>query len=195
MVRRPLSVLAARGRVRRTLFNLAAFQAGWFSCVLGAANGYPLTGPLVVLGVVAIHLAMAARPERELMLIVLAGMLGALLDSALLRTGWLTYPNGMIWAGTAPYWIIAMWLSFATTLNVSLRWLRGRAWAALTFGAIGGPLSYLAGARLGGLEFVKQGAALAALAVGWAFVTPLLVVLSQRLDGVRARSGPVHRHA
>jgi hypothetical protein len=181
--------------VSRTLINLAAFQAGWFSCVLGAANGYPLIGPLVVFVVVAIHLAMAAQPERELMLILLAGMLGAMLDSALVRTGWLTYPNGVIWAGTAPYWIIAMWLSFATTLNVSLRWLRGRSWAALTFGAVGGPISYLAGARLGGLEFVKQGVALAALAVGWALVTPLLVVLSQRLDGVQARSYAVHRHA
>jgi len=181
--------------VSRTLINLVAFQAGWFGCVLGAGSGYPLIGLLVVLVVIAIHLAMAARPERELMLIVLAGMLGAMLDSALLRTGWLAYPNGMIWAGTAPYWIVAMWLSFATTLNVSLRWLRGRPWAALTLGAVGGPISYLAGARLGALEFAKQGAALAVLAVGWALVTPLLVLLSQRFDGVQSRPGPVRRHA
>lgn len=194
MVRGSLSLLAT-GRMTRLVANLAAFQAGWLSCVLGAANGYPLLGPVVVLAVVAIHLVSAARPHRELMLIVLAGTLGAILDSALLRTGWLTYPNGMIWAGTAPYWIVAMWLSFATTLNVSLRWLRGRAWAALAFGAIGGPVSYLAGARLGGLEFVKQGAALAALCVGWALVAPFLVVASQRLDGVQAQSNAVRRHA
>jgi len=179
----------------RLVVNIAAFQAGWLACVLGAANGYPLAGPLVVLGVVSIHLAMAARANRELILILLAGMLGAILDSALLRTGWLTYPNGMILAGTAPYWLVAMWLSFATTLNVSLRWLRGRAWAALILGAVGGPISYLAGARLGGLEIVEPQAAFAALAIGWALLTPLLVALAQRLDGVQSQPLTERGHA
>jgi hypothetical protein len=175
--------------------NVVAFQAAWLSCVLGAANGYPLLGPAVVLVVVAAHLFLAAAPGRELTLIVLAGMLGALLDTALLRTGWLAYANGMIWAGTAPYWIVAMWLAFATTLNVSLRWLRGRMWAAVMFGAIGGPIAYLAGSRLGALDIVGHGAALAALCVGWALVTPLLIGLSRRFDGMRAQPTAVSRHA
>ena len=179
----------------RIVINLAAFQAGWFSCVLGAANGYPLLGPVVVLVVVAVHLVLAAQPRRELVLIVVAAVLGVTFDSALVRSGWLTYANGIFWAGTAPYWIVAMWLSFATTLNISLRWLRGRAWAALIFGAVGGPISYLAGARLGALEFINQGAALTALGVGWALVTPVLVALSERFDGVQEQADAIHQHA
>jgi len=194
MVRCSLSILAAPRRVSRLVINLAAFQLGWFSCVIGAANGYPLLGLIVVVGVVAVHLGLATQPRRELALIALAGMLGAVFDSTLVRTGWLMYADGMIWDGTAPYWIVAMWLSFATTLNVSLRWLRGRAWAALLFGAVGGPISYLAGARLGALEFVRPGEALSALAVGWALVTPCLVLLSRRLDGVRVPSDLVRQH-
>ncbi len=37
----------------RLLLNFAAFQIGWFACVLGAANGFPWLGPVVVAAVVA----------------------------------------------------------------------------------------------------------------------------------------------
>ena len=33
-----------------------------------------------------------------------------------------------------------MWMLFATTLNVSMRFLRGRPWMAAVFGLTGGPL-------------------------------------------------------
>jgi hypothetical protein len=179
----------------RTLLNIAAFQLSWFGCVLGAVKGYPLLGPAIVSIVVVLHLSLAHRPGRELVLILLAGALGALFDSALVSSGWIVYPNGTIWAGTAPYWIVALWLAFATTLNLSMRWLRGSPWVAALFGAIGGPLSYAAGARLGGLQFVNEAAALGALAIGWAVITPLLVELSRRLDGVQPEPTALHRHA
>jgi hypothetical protein len=176
------------------MVNFLAFQAGWFSCVLGAANGYPMVGPIAVLVAVSLHLALACKPRRELVLILLAAVIGALFDTLLLQTGWLTYANGMLWAGTAPYWIVAMWLLFATTLNVSLRWLRQSYVAAAILGLIGGPLSYYGGAKLGGLTFVNASAALTALAIGWALVTPFLVWISIRLDGMQP-DDPVVQHA
>lgn len=181
--------------MNRLLVNVVGFQAGWFGCVLGAANGYPLIGPAVVLIVIGLHLASVARPAPELTLMLAAASLGAFFDSVLVQTGWLSYPTGTIWPGTAPYWIVAMWVLFATTLNVSMRWLRGRPLTAIAFGAVGGPLSYLGGARLGGLTFLDQDAALVALAVGWGLMTPLLVTLSQRLDGVEDPSNTVGQHA
>ena len=78
-----------------------------------------------------------------------------------------------------------MWLLFATTLNVSLRWLRGNYKAAALLGLIGGPMSYYGGAKLGGLIFINMSAALTALALGWAVVTPFLVWLSKRFDGMQ----------
>ena len=115
-----------------------------------------------------------------------AAIFGIAFDSALVGSGWLIYENGSLWTGTAPYWIVAMWLLFATTLNVSLRWLRARACAAALFGAIGGPISYVAGAQLGAVELVSRGAALAALSLGWAFVVPVLIALSRHFDGMQA---------
>lgn len=171
--------------MNRLLLNFLAFQAGWFSCVLGAANGYPLLGPIAVFLAATLHLALAYKPRRELVLILTAAVIGALFDTLLLQTGWITYANGMLWAGTAPYWIVAMWLLFATTLNVSLRWLRGKFFAAALLGLIGGPMSYYGGAKLGGLMFINMPAALTALAIGWAVVTPFLIWLSKRLDGMQ----------
>jgi hypothetical protein len=76
-----------------------------------------------------------------------------------------------------------MWAIFATTLNISLRWLKGRWLVAILSGAIAGPLAYYAGARLGGVVFTDQTIALIALSMGWAVLMPLLMALSQRLDG------------
>ena len=170
--------------------NFVAFQLGWFACVLGAANGLPWAGPLVVLAVVALHLARVRRPLPELCLVGLAMALGLLVDSLLLATGWLSYPAGLWLSGPwgsylAPYWIIAMWALFATTLNVSMGWLRGRPVLAALMGAIGGPLSYLAGEKLGGIELTAPVAALSALAFAWAVAMPLLMRAAVRLDGVR----------
>ena len=170
--------------------NFVAFQLGWFACVLGAANGLPWVGPLVVLALVALHLARARRPLQELRLIGLAMTMGLLLDSLLLATGWLSYPTGLWLPGLAPYWIVAMWALFATTLNVSMGWLRGRPLLAVLMGAIGGPLSYLGGEQLGGIELTAPVAALSALAIAWAVAMPLLMWAAERLDGVREGALP-----
>jgi len=161
------------------LVNFVAFQLGWFACVLGAAHGLPWAGTGVALAIVAWHLTRAARPGAELVLVLIAAGIGALWDSGLSALGWIRYPSGVLIEGTAPYWIVAMWMLFATTLNVSLAWLRRNLPLAAVFGALGGPLAYLGGAKLGALTFGAQEAALVALALGWAVLTPLLLRLAR----------------
>ena len=165
------------------LINFIAFQAGWFACVLGGAHQLPWFGTLLVSVIIAFHLSRASQPRAELLLIMLAIAIGSVWDSFLVWRGWLEYPSGTLIANTAPHWILAMWGVFATTLNLSLRWLKGRWFIALVSGAIAGPLAYYAGARLGGVVFTEQTTALVALSVGWAVLMPLLMALSQRFDG------------
>jgi hypothetical protein len=174
----------------KLLVNFAAFQFGWFACVLGAANGLPWLGPMVVAAAVALHLLTARRPRSELCLVLAAMGLGLVADSALLATGWLSYPVGLWLPGLAPYWIIAMWALFATTLNVSMGWMRGRPVLTVLMGAIGGPLSYLAGEKLGAIELTRPVHALAALALAWAIAMPLLMWLAARFDGIRNKRVP-----
>jgi hypothetical protein len=68
---------------------------------------------------------------------------------------------------------------FGTTLRGSLSWLVGRYALAAVLGAVAGPLSYLDGAKLGAVTLHPSRAfSIAALAVGWAVVMPLLVWLA-----------------
>lgn len=164
--------------------NIVAFQAGWLACVLGAAGGRPWLGPLVALPVLAFHLRSAARPGVELALLAAAGLTGLALDSLLVLAGRLAFEEGVLVPGLAPYWMVALWLLFATTFNVSLRWLRTRPALAALLGAVGGPLAYLAGARLGAAEVLEPALAThLAVALAYALATPLLLALARRLDG------------
>jgi len=165
------------------LANFLLFQIGWFACALGGAQDRPWLGTGIALAIVAWHVGRARRPREELILVLISAGIGAAADSALVAIGWVVYASGTIVPGTAPVWLVAMWMLFATTLNVSLRWLRRYPLAAIALGAVGGPLAYWAGARLGAMEFVAPVAATAALAIGWAVLTPLLVGLARRFDG------------
>lgn len=166
------------------LINFAAFQVAWFAAVLSAAGGRPEIGAVVMLAAIALHLYRSPRPRSEAVLVGLCGIIGGLWDSVLVSAGWVAYASGMVLPSLAPYWIVGMWMLFATTLNVSLGWLKGRALLAAVFGAAGGPLAYVTGAKLGGIVLVEQVPALVALAVGWGVMMPLLLRLADRFDGV-----------
>lgn len=168
---------------RPVLINFALFQLCWFACVLSGAAALPAIGIGVVALAVIYHLSRATRRLPEAVLLLSAGLIGAAWDGQLAGYGWLVYPSGEFARWVAPSWIIAMWVSFATTLNISLRWLRGKPEFAVLFGAIGGPLAFYAGQRLGGVQFSDPLVALAALSAGWALITPVLVSLATRLDG------------
>jgi len=162
--------------------NVALFQAGWLACVLGAAHGMPWAGIAVATAVIAWHAAHARRPAQELKLVALAVLAGALCDSALAASGWIAFAPDAAAAVLAPWWILAMWALFATTLNVSLAWLRSRLPLAGLLGAMSGPLAYWGGARLGALELRQPAAALGGLALVWAVVLPGLLAAARRLD-------------
>ena len=58
----------------------------------------------------------------------------------------------------------------------------------MLLGAVGGALSFRAGARLGAVQFVKEAQAYALLACGWAVFLPALVWLGQTLGASRVDS-------
>lgn len=57
----------------KKLINIVLSQAAWFAAVLGAAKGMPWLGPLALLPVLAVHLALADNRPGELMLLTAAG--------------------------------------------------------------------------------------------------------------------------
>jgi hypothetical protein len=164
------------------LINIMAFKIGWVASVIGVANDIPMLGPAVILLAIAIHLLFARRPVSELVLIIATGAIGAGVDSIMISAGWLSYPSGMLLAGFSPYWIIAMWMLFATTFNVSFRWLQSKMLLAVLLGALSGPLSYYFGAKFGAVTLNDFTSSMIALAVGWGALMPALLVLAKWLD-------------
>ena len=166
------------------LLNFGMFQVGWFSSVLGAAKQLPWLGPAAMFVIVAVHLYRAKQPARELLLIFACGFIGAFFDSIFVAMNWVSYPSGQFSTFIAPYWIITMWMLFATTLNVSLRWLKGRYMLAAVLGLVAGPGTYYTGEKLGGMVFLEPFPALLSLGIGWGVIMPLLIVLAERFDGI-----------
>lgn len=163
--------------------NVALFQAGWFACVMAGAHGQAWIALSGLAAVLAWHLFRARQPQRELVLLAFVALIGAVYETLLAQTGWMRPTTGEWVPGMAAYWLVCLWAVFATTLNVSLRWLRARLLVAAAFGAIGGPLAYYAGSRLGALELAAPEPALASIAIGWAVLTPALLMVARRLDG------------
>jgi hypothetical protein len=175
----------ARGSILRGAFNYLGMQVGWFACVLGAARGLPWVGPVVAGIYLVVHLLSSSNRARELRFILTVGAIGMGVDSVKKASGLLTYASPLPpseWL--APLWITAMWLLFATTLNSSLKWLQGRYWLAALMGAIFGPLSYMAGERMGAIAFnYDVRFTVVVLALVWAGVVPALAWLAARMTG------------
>lgn len=164
----------------RNAINVVLFQAAWFAAVLGAAKGMFWLGPLSMIPVLAIHLALQDDRRGEAKLLLTAALLGLAFDTVLVAGGVFTPLQHFFPRPVSPPWMICLWLNFAATLNVSLAWLRGRYVLAAFFGSVGGPLAYYSGARLGATEMLPSTTSMLLLALGWGIMTPLLVLMARK---------------
>lgn len=160
------------------IINFAGFQLGWFACVLMAARHQPATGAIVALIITAVHVYIMKNRLNTLLLLIIVTLLGSIWDSLLTFHNVLVFDSGLISTQLAPYWIMTMWLVFATTLNVSLRWLHGHYGYAMLLGAVAGPLAYLGGSKLGAVIIPDALMATVVLAIGWSLLMPLLVKIA-----------------
>jgi hypothetical protein len=156
--------------------SFVAFQTGWFACILGAANGMPWLGPMVVAAFLSCMLVIHRdRFSFALRMTGVAG-LGFVADTLLLRAGFLDFGG----ASVSPLWMTALWPNLCAALDSSLGWLSGRYVLAAAAGAVAGPLAYYAGDRLGALRVDSSPYAVAAIAIEWSAALPLMVFATDR---------------
>jgi hypothetical protein len=166
----------------RIAVNLLAFNAAWFACVLGGAWEVAWLAPLAAAGVVGVHLLVQPGWRAELALVASAMLFGFVLDSALVALGVFSPKRVVLPAPLTALWLVMLWGSFATILNVSIRRFQGHWVVAGLFGAVGGPVAYYSGARLGALEMGQPvWRSLILLGVGWAVAVPALLWLARAL--------------
>lgn len=172
------------GRWETIVVDVVGFQIVWLCCALGAAAGSALPGLAASLAFVTLQLARSVRKLATANLIAAAALLGVLVESLFSTTGAVLHAAPWPSALAAPLWIVGLWTAFATTLGTLGQWLgRRKVQIALIAGALLGPVSYLAGARLGALSLGEPTVlSLAVIAGGWALAMPLLFWIEVRLD-------------
>ena len=165
------------------LINFVLFQFGWFVTVWGAAHQkLPLSMTVVAL-ILLVHIMQASQKKEATILLFIIMLLGSIFDQLLLITNLVTYENQFI-DYLVPLWIVAMWGLFATTLNLSLSWLKSNLVLAILFGFIGGPVAYFAAEQLNAVQLTNH-FSIYALALGWAILTPVCLYIAQKWNGFR----------
>lgn len=165
------------------ILNFGVFHIGWLACVIGAASNMSLLGSSIAVLLIAAHLYRVANFRAELYLVLAAVIIGFSWETLLLSQQWLAYAGASLGSSLAPYWLVVMWALFATTINVSMAWMKGRWLLAVVMGAVFGPMAFIAGEKLGAVEFLDNQRALIALSLGWAMLMPLILWVAERING------------
>ncbi len=170
----------------KIVLNFVFFQLCWVACVWGGAQGYWWLGPAAVLAFLCWELLVSHNPVDDLKLVAVVAVIGLLVDSGYVMAGLMQFATPIPSSELAPIWIVAMWVSFALTLNHSMAWLKGKETMAVVFGALGGPFAYwIAWAAWDAVEFTGPLAVvLGVVGVVWAVATPLLLRLADMLHNV-----------
>jgi hypothetical protein len=163
--------------------NLGLYQLGWFAIVLGMAHHRPWLGSSISITAIAIDLLLAPHAVRRSKMLVLAVIVGTLVESLNAALHVYDVTSGS-WRGWASPPIVLLWAGFSTTFERSLRWISARYGLALAVGALAGPLAFFGGERLGAITLSRNPWLLAALATEWALALPLLVWCSDRLKRI-----------
>jgi len=170
------------------LINLIFFQGIWLLTVFGAANNIYWYGLLGLAAFVIFHHFTAGTARADFLLVAIAVATGLLIETAFVRTGLLVYTLNIPSPQFAPAWILILWADFALTMNGCLRWLQGRYLLAAALGAIGGPISYFAGVKLGAATTnTSMLIVLPVIASVYALITPLFLMAARRLPGILVR--------
>lgn len=174
----------------RAVAEWIGFQMVWLACALGAARGLDWPGVAAALVFLAAVLAGRGWDRAEIGAVLASGAFGAIAESLMTASGLVAYAASAPGALFAPLWMIALWLAFGGTLP-ALDALVGAPLSvrAVLLGGLAGPLAYLAGARLGAVQFTGAvWPALLALALIWAVALPALLHVRRHLH--RARTMP-----
>lgn len=170
--------MAALTPAATRLVNGALYQTGWFACVLGAAWRHEAAGTAIAVLLMAGHVAGSPDRRRDLQIMITALALGAAVETVQIAAGTYLTLGGTAPGLLPPAWLLALWAHFATTFRYSLRALIARPWAAIAFGALGGPVAFLAGEGLGAVVLARPlGPGLGALALAWAVAMAVVVML------------------
>jgi len=171
---------------RNNWINMLWMQVLWFGTIIGADSSQLWFAPMLLMGFAFWQFRPARRVYGDFKLMLVAVLIGLILDTTWVKLGWLEFEGGWPLSKLAPLWILVLWASLALTLNHSLAWLQSRLMLAALLGAICSPLSYLAAARLGAVNIVSESSLwFVGLGLSWAVTLPFLLWLAKHLKHLK----------
>ena len=150
-------------------------------------------GPLAMAGLLALHFSWTPRGSwiKEARYVLGVTLVGLTADSLVHDLGGVLYPTSReAWPCLiSPPWIACLWAGFATMPRFSMGWLgRHPAWVAVVFGAVGGPLGFFSGTRLGAIEPGWGMGTYVFLVVEYGVLMPLMIRFGVVKTGIRCRT-------
>lgn len=166
--------------------NLFAYDVCWVALMLGAGRGW--WWGAVALAAVSVGGQLWASPvrRRETLVVLGGALVGVASDAVGVWAGVFAYAGG----SAVEFWIVfyALWANFGTVLRPTLSWMWERLWLAALLGAVGGPLAYWGGSKLGAIELGENVAfSLAWVGVQYAALTPAWMLAARRFIPRRER--------
>jgi hypothetical protein len=159
--------------------NAIGFQLGWLVCI--ASVKFDLEAPALLFCsvLVGLHFYFSHTFLSDLKLSFIVFGLGVLIDSSLQYFSVISF-YGWALGPLSPFWLWMVWVMFALTLNYSLAFLQKKhLMLSVLLGLVFGPMSYLAGAKLGAADFDNSLAHLLTLGIIWMLTLPALVFTCQ----------------
>ncbi|NVK21757.1 MAG: DUF2878 domain-containing protein [Kangiellaceae bacterium] len=178
------------------IINFILFQSIWLACVIGAANNNMISAWILFATLVYWQLFCSKnRNSKDLYFVATLLPMGMVIDSLWVYFKLIEYKELWPSSSLAPYWIGVLWVTFALSLNHSMKWLFDHPKIALIFGALGGPLSYLAAQRLGAIIIDRLYLTLMLLSLAWLLTMGIILYLNKKLDNKETPSLEKANHA
>jgi hypothetical protein len=160
------------------IINFVTFQLAWFVTIFSAANGLYYFGILLTVIWMLMHVKfVASKKLAELKLLLVTILIAYPLESILVASNMVSYPEQANVGFIIPIWMICLWLNLAATINYSLSWLKGRLLVTCLLAAIAGPAAYYAGENIGAIS-LNGTLSLFAISLMWAVAMPCLFLIS-----------------
>ena len=175
--------------MKEKVLNFIMFQIGWWASVLGAGADNYWIGPVTITAMVTFHLYLSDNWRRDLLTVLMVGVVGFITDSLQIGTSVFTPEPIEPTSWICPPWLLFMWFGFAITLHSSLGWLKNSLALSSFFALIGGPVTYYSGEKFGALLFNENLVfAFTTMAIAWAVAMPVLLYIARRLEAIFDRA-------
>ncbi len=162
---------------KSSLFSFIWFYLGWFGCVYLANKPQELLSFLFPAVAYFWLISHDKKSPRFIFALLALSIIGMCFDFLSVRFGLLHLHQSV----SFPFWLVALWALFASSLPSMLDFLGKRLVLAAALGAVGGPCSYFYGQAFDILSF-SNNTAIIVYALFWACYTPLSLIILRRLQ-------------